>query len=101
VDLLDVPAQEVRLSAKIGDALAERRPVAVSRYGKRLAVILSEEQFDLIAPLLELLQEGAVVPPDLLKTAGDRQLERALAQDRGSTPEEDAQIAELLRSSQS
>src|SRR6266568_2734841 len=99
MDVLEVSAQETRLSAKIVEALAERRPVAVNRYGKRLAVLLSNEQFDLVAPLLELLQEGALVSPELLKTAEDFELERALAQDREPTDAEDAQIAELLRAS--
>jgi hypothetical protein len=101
MDVLEVPAQEVRLSAKIAEALAERRPVAVNRYGKRLAVVLSDEQFDLVAPLLELLQEGALVSPELLKTEEDLELERALAQDRVPTDAEDAQIAELLEASRS
>jgi hypothetical protein len=101
MDVLEVRAQEVRLSAKIVAALAERRPIAVSRYGTRLAVLLSDEQFDLVAPLLELLQEGALVSPELLKTQEDFELERALAQDRVATDGEDAQIAELLRASNS
>jgi len=99
VDVLEVAAQEVRLSAKIAEALAERRPVAVNRYGKRLAVLLSEEQFDQVAPLLELLQEGAAVSPELLKTEDDLELERALAQDRLPADAEQEQIAELLRAS--
>lgn len=99
VDVLEVPAQEVRLSAKIAEALSEQRPVAVNRYGKRLAVLLSDEQFALVAPLLELLHEGALVSPELLKTEEDFELERALAQDRVSTDGEDAQIAELLQAS--
>jgi len=99
MELLDVPAQEVRLSARISRALAEHRPVAVSRYGKRLAVVLSDEQFDLVAPLLELLEQGAAVSPELLMTVDDLELERALAQDRESTDAENAQIAELLRAS--
>lgn len=99
MDILEVAAQEVRLSAKIASALAERRPVAVNRYGRRLAVLLSEEQFDQVAPLLELLQEGAAVSPELLKTEDDLQLERALAEDRLPVDEEEAQIAELVRAS--
>jgi PHD/YefM family antitoxin component YafN of YafNO toxin-antitoxin module len=101
VNILDVPAQEARLSAKIAEALAERRPVAVTRYGKRLAVVLSEEQFELVAPLLELLEDGAFVSPELLKTKEDLELERELAQDRLPTEAEDAQIAELLEASDS
>ncbi|SRR6266566_6440915 len=99
MNLLEVPAQELRLSAKIAAALAEQRPVAVNRYGKRLAVLLSEEQFTLVAPLLELLLEGARVSPELLKTEEDFELERALAQDRAPADGEDAQIGELLRAS--
>ena len=97
VEILEVPAQEVRLSAAIADALAERRPVVVNRYGKRLAVLLSSEQFDLVAPLLSLLQDGAQVSPELLKSAEDLELERALADDRDPSDAEDEQIVELLR----
>jgi hypothetical protein len=83
VDVLEVQAQEVRLSAKIAEALAERRPVAaVDRYGQRVAVLLSAEQFDLVAPLFEQLQEGALASPELLKTEEDFELDRTLAQDR-------------------
>jgi hypothetical protein len=99
LDVLEVQAQEVRLSAKIADALAERRPVAVNRYGQRLAVLLSGEQFELVAPLLALLQDGALVSPELLKTDEDFELERALAQDRDPTAAEEDQIDELLRES--
>jgi len=99
MDILEVPAEEVRLSAAIADALAQRRPVAVNRYGKRLAVLLSGEQFDLVAPLLSLLQDGAHVSPELLKTDEDLELERALADDRDPSDAEDEQIVELLRES--
>jgi PHD/YefM family antitoxin component YafN of YafNO toxin-antitoxin module len=95
----EVPAQEVRRSAKVAAALAERRPVAVNRYGKRFAVLLSAEQFDLVAPLLELLQGGTLVSPELLKTEEDFELERTLAHDRLPGDAEDEQIAELLEAS--
>ena len=55
------------------------------------------ERFDQVAPLLELLQEGALVSPELLKTEEELELEHALAHDRLPTAAEDAQIAELLR----
>ena len=99
MEVLEVPAQEVRLSAKIAEAIAERRPVAVNRYGKRLAVLLSVEQFDLVAPLLSLLQDGVQVSPELLKSDEDLELERALARDRDPSDAEEEQIDALLRDS--
>jgi hypothetical protein len=99
VEVLEVAAQDVRLSAKIAGALAERRPVAISRYGKRLAVLLSGDQFELVAPLLSLLQDGVQVSPELLKSEEDLELERALAADREPTDAEEEQIADLLRES--
>src|SRR6187551_1370775 len=100
MNVLEVRAQDVRLSAEIASALADRRPVAVNRYGKRIAVLLSGDQFELVAPLLALLDDGRLVSPELLKTDEDFALERDLALDRLSTDEEDAQIIELLRANE-
>jgi PHD/YefM family antitoxin component YafN of YafNO toxin-antitoxin module len=96
VELFEVRAQEVHLPAQAIEALAAHRPVAVTRYGRRLHVVLSEEQFALVEPLLELLQEGAAVSPELLRSREDIELERALAEDREPAEAENAQVASLL-----
>jgi hypothetical protein len=96
VEVVEVPSQQVRFPARAIKALAAHRPVAVTRYGRRLHVVLTEEQFSLVEPLLELLQEGTAVSPELLRSTEDIELERALAEDRAVTEEENAQIASLL-----
>jgi hypothetical protein len=96
VELVEVRAQEVRLPARAVEALAAHRPVAVTRYGRRLHVVLTEEQFARVEPLLELLEEGSTVSPELLRTKEDIVLERALAEDREPAEAENAQIASLL-----
>jgi PHD/YefM family antitoxin component YafN of YafNO toxin-antitoxin module len=96
VELFEVPSQEVRLPPRAVEALAAHRPVAVTRYGRRLHVVLTEEQFSLLEPLLELLQEGGALSPELLRSNEDLALERALGEDREPTEAENAQIASLL-----
>lgn len=94
--IVEVPAQEVRLPAQAVEALAAHVPVAVTRYGHRQHVVLSEEQFRLVAPLLELLEEGVAVSPELLMTREDIGLERDLDRDREPSEAENAQIEALL-----
>ena len=96
VELFEVPSQQVRLPARAIEALAAHRPVAVTRYGRRQHVVLTEEQFSLLEPLLELLQEGAAVSPELFRSREDIELEQALGEDREPTEAENAQIASLL-----
>lgn len=96
MELLEVAAQDVRLPADAVEALAAHRPVAVTRYGRRQHVLLTNEQFELVAPLLELLEEGVAVSPELLMTVQDIALERDLAEDREPSPAENAQIDALL-----
>ena len=96
VELFEIRAQDVRLPARAVEALAAHRPVAVTRYGRRLHVVLTQEQFSLVEPLLELLQEGAAVSPELLRSSEDIELEQALGDDREPTEAENAQIASLL-----
>jgi hypothetical protein len=96
VELVEVPSQQVRLPARAIEALAAHTPVAVTRYGRRLHVVLSEEQFSLVEPMLELLQEGTAVSPELLRSSEDIELEQALAEDREPAEAENAQIASLL-----
>jgi hypothetical protein len=57
---------------------------------------LTIEQFELIEPLLELLDEGVRIPAELLLTEADIELERLLAEDREPSPGERALIAEVL-----
>jgi PHD/YefM family antitoxin component YafN of YafNO toxin-antitoxin module len=96
VNVLEISAREVRLPARAIEALAEHRPVAVTRYGRRQHVLLSEEQFSLVAPLLEVLQDGTAISPEMLMTSEDIELLRDLDEDLEPTPEEEAQIAQLL-----
>ena len=96
MEVVEVPAREVRIPPSAAAALDEHKPVAVTRYGKRLHVLLSESQFALVAPLLELLEDGVAVSPELLRTEADVALERDLAEDRTAPAVESAQIDELL-----
>jgi hypothetical protein len=96
VEIVEVRAQDVRLPAEAARALDDHKAVAVTRYGKRLHVVLAEEQFALVEPLLELLADGADVSPELLRSTADLELERELAEDRDTPAAENEQIAELL-----
>jgi len=96
MEIFEIPSHEMRLPPQALAALEQRQPVAVTRYGKRRHVVLSEEQFALVAPLLELLEEGASVPSELLMTEEDIALERHLAEDRQPDPAEDALIESAL-----
>jgi len=49
-----------------------------------------------VEPLLELLEEGAVVPAEVLMSRDDLELERLLAEDREPSLGEEALIDELL-----
>lgn len=96
VETVDVPAHEVRLSKRAASALLDGIPVSVTRYGRRSHIVLTIEQFELIEPLLELLDEGVRIPAELLLTEADIELERLLAEDREPSPGERALIAEVL-----
>jgi hypothetical protein len=95
-NVLDVPSQEVRLPQEAVTALAEGKAVSVTRYGRRQHVVLSKEQFELVEPLLELLEEGANVSPELLMTKADVELMTDLAEDREVTDAETAHLESLL-----
>lgn len=95
-DVLEVSSQEVRLPQEAVEALAQGRPVSVTRYGHPQHVVLSRAQYALVAPLLELLQEGANVSPELLMTKDDVELMRQLAEDPEPTEAERLQIEQLL-----
>ena len=93
---VELPATDVRLSMSAAEALANERPIVVTRYGTRSYVVLTAEQFALVEPLLELLAEGYAVPAELLMTEADLELERMLAEDREPSPGELALIDELI-----
>ncbi len=96
IEVLQIPSKEFRLPNEAVEALAQGRPVAVTRYGQPVHVVLSQEQFAQVAPLLELLNEGATVSPELLMTHEDIELIRDLAEDREPAEAEEAQIAEIV-----
>jgi PHD/YefM family antitoxin component YafN of YafNO toxin-antitoxin module len=96
MEIVEVPAREVRIPPAAAAALDEHKPVAVTRYGRRLHVLLAASQFALVAPLLELLEDGAAVSPELLRTGADVALEHDLAEDRSTPAVENEQIGELL-----
>jgi PHD/YefM family antitoxin component YafN of YafNO toxin-antitoxin module len=97
VRILEIRSQELRLPARALEALERDVPVVVTHYGRRRHVVLSEERFALVAPLLELLEAGASIPSELLLTEGDLELERALAEDRQPSAAEEEQIDDALR----
>lgn len=100
MQVVEVRSQEVRLPARALDALDQHGVVAVTHYGKRRHVVLSDDRFALVAPLLELLEQGASVPSELLMTKEDIALERALAEDREPSAAEEALIESVLERSQ-
>jgi PHD/YefM family antitoxin component YafN of YafNO toxin-antitoxin module len=95
LETLEIPAQEVRLPAEAVEALTHGKPVAVTRYGQPVHVVLSQAQFAWVAPLLELLSEGANVSSELLMSNEDIELMRDLAEDREPAQAEEEQIAEI------
>ena len=89
-------SQDVRLPALAVDALERHGVVAVTHYGRRRHVVLTDESFSLVEPLLELLEQGVRVPAELLMTTEDIALERALAEDRDPSDGEEALIEAAL-----
>ena len=94
--IVEVAAKNVRLPGEALEALDERSIVAVTHYGRRRHVILAEDDFALVEPLLELLLEGAALPAEMLMTKEDIALERALAEDREPASGEDDLIEAVL-----
>lgn len=93
---LEVRSQDVRIPAEVSEALAEGVPVAVTRYGSPTHVMLSEEQFSLVEPFLEMLQKGAIVSPEMLMSESDIELMNDLADDREPAEAEAAQLDHLI-----
>ena len=82
MDVLELPARGLRLPVDELDALAADAVAAVTRYGKRRWYVLSDDQFALVAPLLELLlEQGGPVSPELQMTREDIELARELEED--------------------
>lgn len=93
---VEVRSQDVRIPVEASEALAEGIPVAVTRYGRPTHVLLSEEQFALVEPMLEMLQKGVAVSPELLMSEGDIELMNDLADDREPAEAEAAQLEHLI-----
>lgn len=94
--VIDINAEEIRLPERARRALAHGSRVRISRYGHPAAYVLGGEQYALVAPLLDLMEAGVRVSPELLMSGEDIALARDLAEDRDTTPGEDAVIEELL-----
>lgn len=83
MEILEFPARELRLPVEALDALGAGGVAAVTRYGRRRWYVLSDHQFALVAPVLELLlEQGGPVSPELQMTQEDIALARELADDR-------------------
>lgn len=99
-ELCEVAAKDVRLPREATDALSEGRPVLVTRYGKPIHVLMPEDRFHQVLPLLEALSEGVTLSPEMQMTKADIDLMRDLADDREVIGEEEEQISELLARSE-
>jgi len=96
-----IKAEELRLPAGAREALEDGARVLITRYGKPTSALMSYEVYVLVAPLLELIEAGAVVSPELLMTSDDIKLAQDLATDDESSEAEQAMIEQLLRESAS
>lgn len=94
--VIDITAEEIRLPERARKALEHGLRVCVSRYGHPTAYVLGGEQYALVAPLLDLMEAGVLVSSELLMSGEDIALARDLAEDRETTPGEEAVIEELL-----
>ena len=95
-EMIKISSEKVRFPHEVVTELNEGNPVSVTRYGKPAHVLLSQQQFALVAPFLELLQEGVMISPEFRMTKDDIALDRELASDREPSEGEEDQIAELL-----
>ncbi|HSZ70934.1 MAG TPA: hypothetical protein VK756_11310 [Solirubrobacteraceae bacterium] len=94
--IIDITAEEIRLPERARKALAHGSRVRISRYGQPSAYVLGGEQYALVAPLLDLMEQGVHVPHELLMSGADIALARDLAEDRDTTAGEEAVIEEML-----
>lgn len=95
-----IKAEDLRLPSEAREALDDGGRVLITRYGKPTSALLSIEAYELVAPLLELIEEGAVVSPEMLMTKDDIALAHDLAHDTETTSAEEQQIEELLAQAQ-
>lgn len=95
-----IRAEDLRLPSQAREALNGGGRVLITRYGKPTSALLNIETYEMVAPLLELIEEGAVVSPEMLMTKDDIALARDLANDTGTMPAEEQQIEELLARAQ-
>jgi hypothetical protein len=95
-DMLEIGAQDMRLPERANEVLDEGGRVQVKRYGRPSRVVLSWDKFALVAPLLDLIEEGAVMSPEMLMSTTDIELARDLAGDREASEAEDAAIARMV-----
>jgi hypothetical protein len=91
-----IKAEDLRLPAEARDALEGGACVLITRYGKPTSALLKFETYALVAPLLELIEAGVVVSPEMLMTKDDIALARDLADDTETTSAEEAMIEALL-----
>lgn len=96
MDDIAVKAEEIRLSERARQALERGQRVLITRYGHPTGALLNWEKYSLVAPLLDLIEEGAIISPEMLMTRQDIALARDLAQDDETTPAEEAMIEEML-----
>jgi hypothetical protein len=94
--VIDINAEEIRLPERARRALERGSRLRIRRYGHTSAYVLGGEQYALVAPLLDLMEEGVRVSHELLMSGEDLALARDLAEDRDTTPGEEAVIEELL-----
>ena len=71
MEILEFPARELRLPVEALDALGAGGVAAVTRYGRRRWYVLSDDQFALVAPVLELLLEQGELADDREPYASD------------------------------
>lgn len=95
-----IKAEDLRLPSEAREALDGGGRVLITRYGKPTSALLNIATYEMMAPLLDLIEEGAVVSPEMLMTKDDIALARDLADDTGTTPAEEQQIEELLAQTQ-
>ncbi len=95
-----INAEHLRLPSAARDALEHGTRVLITRYGKPTGALLNWQTYNLVVPLLELLEEGVVVSPELLMTNDDIALIADLAADEQTTPAEEELIDALLAAEQ-
>ena len=91
-----IKAEDMRLPVSAREALDHGDRVLITRYGQPTTALLSYESYARVAPLLELMEQGAVISPELLMSQADIALMKDLAQDTENTPAEDALIEVML-----